>query len=98
MENVCVDKADYSKEVLSRRRLFVGVLALALPFLATSPAAEAQDVLTQGYYRWRNDDGIESAGAGPIQVTATADATTASTTDVLVSGMAITPGAGDYLV
>ena len=32
------------------------------------------------------------------QVTATADATTTSTTDVLLTGMTITPGAGDYLV
>ena len=32
------------------------------------------------------------------QVSATADVTTTSTSDVVISGMSITPGAGDYLV
>jgi hypothetical protein len=36
--------------------------------------------------------------AGISQVSATADTTTTSATDVAVTGMAITPGAGDYVV
>lgn len=54
--------------------------------------------LTQGHYRWRNDDGPEGSGTPPTQVTATADDSTTSTTDVVVSGMTMTPGAGDYVV
>jgi hypothetical protein len=45
-------------------------------------------------------DLIEGTGGGssPTQVTGTVDTTTTSTTDTAVSGMSITPGAGDYLV
>ena len=54
--------------------------------------------LTQIHYRWRNDDGGEPTGGGAIQAGATADTMTTSGTDVVVSGMTLTPGPGDYLV
>ena len=82
---------------MSPMRRFVGALALAVPFLVASLPAEAQDVLTQGHYRWRNDDGGEG-DVDTVQVSDTADTTTVSGTYELVSGMTITPGAGDYLV
>ena len=56
------------------------------------------DDLTQAHYRWRNDDGGEVGVNSPFQVSETLDDTTGSASDVLLSGMTITPGAGDYLV
>ena len=53
--------------------------------------------LQQLHYRWRNDDGGE--GTAPLEATATVDTPgETSATDVLVPGMTLTPGAGDYLV
>ncbi len=56
--------------------------------------------LDQTHYRWRNDDGDETAGGGapPLEVAAATDIDTSSASDVVVTGMTITPGAGDYLV
>ena len=56
------------------------------------------DDLTQIHYRWRNDDGGEVGPNSPLQASETTNDTTASASDVLVSGMTITPGAGDYHV
>ena len=54
--------------------------------------------LQQLHYRWRNDNGGEGTLL-PLQATATADTPgETSATDVLVPGMTLTPGAGDYLV
>jgi hypothetical protein len=64
-------------------------------------ATHTQDVpnnLDQIHYRWRNDDGGEAGSGTPTQVSATADTTTTSGADILVGGMTITPGAGDYHV
>jgi hypothetical protein len=49
--------------------------------------------VTQIHYRWRNDNGPER-----MQASETADDTTNSATDVPVSGMSLTLGAGDYIV
>jgi len=68
-------------------------LALGLSGVFPVPELAAQN-LTQAHYRWRNDDGVEQ-GSTPIQVSATADTTTTSTMDVAVSGMTVTPSAGD---
>ena len=57
----------------------------------------ATDVLTQGHYRWRNDDGGEGS-VDNFQVSETVDTMTTGGSYELVSGMTITPGAGDYLV
>ena len=54
--------------------------------------------LQQLHYRWRNDDGVETGASPPLQVNATGDVSTTSGSDVVVSGMTLTPGAGDYLV
>jgi hypothetical protein len=40
----------------------------------------------------------QASASSTTQVTATADATTTSASDVALSGMSITPGAGDYLI
>ena len=65
----------------------------------TDCAPPASAKLDQIHYRWRDDDGGESGGgSAPTQVSVTGDTTTISATDVAVSGMSITPGAGDYLV
>ena len=59
--------------------------------------------------RWRTSAGtatmhqrtlavVPMSASNSTQVTATADATTTSTTDVALAGMSITPGAGDYLI
>ena len=70
--------------------------AYARVTLAAPPAPD----LTQIHARWRNDDGGEGAvaGASDLQVTATADTTTGSSSDVVADSMTITPGAGDYHV
>jgi len=54
--------------------------------------------LQQLHYRWRNDDGAETGASAPLQANATGDITTTSGSDVVASGMTLTPGAGDYLV
>ena len=77
---------------------FVCALALVFPFLGTSLPVEAQDDLTQGHYRWRNDDGGESGG-DTTEVSATGSTTTTGVGAYeALAGMSITPGAGDYLV
>lgn len=43
-------------------------------------------------------NGLLASGISTTEVSATADATTTSTTDVLMTGMTITPVAGTYLV
>jgi hypothetical protein len=59
--------------------------------------------------RWRTSGGTatmhertlvvaQASASSTTQVTATADATTTSASDVGLSGMSITPGAGDYLI
>ncbi len=52
--------------------------------------------LTQGHYRWRNDDGVELGDTN--EVSETASTTTTNAAYEALSGMSITPGAGDYLV
>ena len=55
--------------------------------------------VTQGHYRWRNDDGAESVGGDTTEVSATGSTTTTVVGSYeALSGMSITPGAGDYLV
>ncbi len=55
--------------------------------------------LTQGHYRWRNDDGGESGGSDTTEVSSIGPATTTGTGSYeALTGMSITPGAGDYLV
>ncbi len=61
-------------------------------------AAGATPDLRQMHYRWRNDDGDETASGQPSEASATANTTTASTSDVDLDSMVLTPGAGDYLV
>jgi hypothetical protein len=63
--------------------------------VSIKPAAAGASDLDQIHYRWRNDNGGEEDG-DTTQVSATADTTTTSTSDVLIDSMTITPGAGDY--
>jgi len=80
-----------------RLKLQAGAPVLVAAVLGFSLPAQAQVDLTQIHYRWRNDDGVE-AGNNSIQASDTTAPTTTSASDVLVSGMTITPGAGDYHV
>jgi len=74
---------------------FVGADHWAIAAIPIKPAAAGTPDLDQIHYRWRNDNGGEEDG-DTTQVSATADTTTTSTSDVLVDSMTITPGAGDY--
>ncbi len=87
------------REVGSNAAPFVVLRAwlVGVAVLGASLPASTQPNLDQIRYRWRNDDGVES-GNPPTQVTATADDTTGSASDVAVAGMTMTPGAGDYHV
>ena len=78
-------------------RLTPALIALVLCGPLSIQELAAQN-LTEAHYRWRNDDGGEGSGSSPHQVSETSDDTTASASDVLVAGMSITPGAGDYHV
>ena len=95
---MCIEHRPTSPTCTRSRLLRRAAVFLAFGLSGFFPVPEpAAQNLTQAHYRWRNDDGVEQ-GSTPIQVSATADTTTTGTTDVAVSGMTVTPGAGDYLV